>query len=156
AIAHELNQPLTAVVSYLETGRMLLESGTAAPERLDELMRRAVRQAERAGDVILRLRQFARKDETDRHAEDLNALVEEALAIALLGARQSGVHVTLDLDRSMVPVPVDAVQLQQVVLNLVRNAVEAMQEVERRELGIVTRISGDAAEITITDTGPGI
>jgi two-component system sensor kinase FixL len=156
AIAHELNQPLTAVISYLETGRMLLESGSAPPERLDDLMRRAVAQSERAGDVIQRLRQFARKGEADRRAENLNALVEEALAIALLGARQSDVHVTLDLDRNMTPVTVDGAQLQQVVLNLVRNAVEAMEGVERRELQIGTRLSGDTAEITVADTGPGI
>ena len=156
AIAHELNQPLTAVISYLETGRMLLEGGSAPPERLDDLMRRAVAQSERAGDVIQRLRQFARKGKTDRRPENLNALVEEALAIALLGARQSRVHVTLDLDRNMTPAPVDGVQLQQVVLNLVRNAVEAMQEVEVRELQIRTRLSGDTAEIAVADTGPGI
>jgi two-component system sensor kinase FixL len=156
AIAHELNQPLTAIISYLETGRMLLEDGAAGPERLDDLMRRAVTQSERAGDVIQRLRQFARKGETDRRAENLNALVEEALAIALLGARQSGVHVTLDLDRNMTPILVDGVQLQQVVLNLVRNAIEAMQEVEPRELQIVTRLTGSGAEITVADTGPGI
>jgi two-component system, LuxR family, sensor kinase FixL len=156
AIAHELNQPLTAIISYLETGRMLLEGGSVRPERLDDLMRRAVTQSERAGDVIQRLRQFARKGETDRRAENLNALVEEALAIALLGAGQSGVHVTVDLDRNMTSVPVDGVQLQQVVLNLVRNAVEAMQEVEVRELQIRTRLSGDTAEIAVADTGPGI
>jgi two-component system, LuxR family, sensor kinase FixL len=155
-IAHELNQPLTAVISYLETGRMLLEAGSAPPERLDDLMRRAVAQSERAGDVIQRLRQFARKGEADRRAESLNALVEEALAIALLGARQSGVHVTLDLDSNMAPVLVDGVQVQQVVLNLVRNAVEAMQTVERRELQIATRFAGNTAEITVADTGPGI
>jgi len=156
AIAHELNQPLTAIISYLETARMLLEGSSARPERLDDLMRRAVTQSERAGDVIQRLRQFARKGETDRRAENLNALVEEALAIALLGARQSGVHVTLDLDRNMTPILVDGVQLQQVVLNLVRNAIEAMQEVEPRELQIVTRLTGSGAEITVADTGPGI
>jgi two-component system, LuxR family, sensor kinase FixL len=134
----------------------LLQGGSVQPERLDDLMRRAVTQSERAGDVIQRLRQFARKGETERRAENLNGLVEEALAIALLGARQSGVHVTLDLDRNMTPVAVDGVQLQQVVLNLVRNAVEAMQEVEARELQIGTRLSGDTAEITVADTGPGI
>src|SRR4029077_8251775 len=76
--------------------------------------------------------------------------------IALLGARQSGVHVTLDLDRGMAPIMVDGVQIQQVVLNLVRNAVEAIETVERRELQIATRIAGNTAEITVADSGPGI
>jgi two-component system sensor kinase FixL len=156
AIAHELNQPLSAVISYLETGRMLLEAGSAPPKRLDDLMGRAVKQAERAGDVMLRLRQFARKDEMERRPGNLNALVEEALAIALIGARESGVHVTLDLDRGMTPVMMDGVQIQQVVLNLVRNAVEAIETAERRELQVATRMAGNTAEITVADSGPGI
>jgi two-component system sensor kinase FixL len=156
AMAHELNQPLTAVINYLEAGRRLLQGEAPSLDRLGDLMGRAVAQAERAGEVIRHLRQFARKGETDRRAENLNTLVEEALALALLGTRQSGVRVTLDLDRSLAPIEVDAVQLQQVVLNLVRNAVEAMEEVDRRELQIATRSLGDAVEITVADTGPGI
>jgi two-component system, LuxR family, sensor kinase FixL len=156
AIAHELNQPLSAVISYLETARLLLQADAGSPERLDEVMQRAVRQVERAGEVIRNLRQFARKGEAQRRPENLNTLVEEALAITLLGTRQSGVHVTLDLDQSVAPILVDGVQIQQVVLNLVRNAVEAMQAVEHRELQITTRVAGNTAEISIADTGPGI
>ena len=127
-MAHELNQPLTAVVNYLEAARHLIQGGNAATERLDDLMGRAVTQAERAGGVIRQLRQFVTKGETERRAENLNKLVEEALALALVGARQSGVRVALELDRSLPPVLVDRVQIQQVVLNLVRNAIEAMEE----------------------------
>jgi two-component system, LuxR family, sensor kinase FixL len=156
AMAHELNQPLTAVVNYLEAGRNLLERDPLPRDRIEDLIHRAVLQAERAGDVIRHLRQFARKGETDRRAKNLNTLVEEALALALVGARQSGVRVTLDLDHSLAPVAVDAVQIQQVLLNLVRNAVEAMEHVDRRELHVATRCSGDTAEITVADTGPGI
>lgn len=156
AMAHELNQPLTAVINYLEAGRNLLAGEPLSRDRIDNLIGRAVAQAERAGDVIRQLRQFARKGEADRRAENLNTLVEEALGLALLGARQSGVRVTLDLDRSLAPVAVDGVQIQQVLLNLVRNAVEAMEEVERRELQVATRRSGDMVEITVADTGPGI
>jgi len=156
AMAHELNQPLTAVINYLEAGRRLLQGEPPSLDRLGDLMGRAVAQAERAGDVIRHLRQFARKGDTDRRAENLNTLVEEALALALLGARQSGVRVTLDLDRSLAPTIVDGVQIQQVVLNLVRNAVEAMEEVDRRELQIATRSLGETVEITVADTGCGI
>ena len=156
AMAHELNQPLSAVISYLETGRLLLQADAGSPKRLDEVMQRAVRQVERAGQVIRNLRQFARKGEAQRKPENMNKLVEEALAITLLGARQSGVHVTLELDQSAAPILVDGVQLQQVVLNLVRNAVEAMEAVEHRELQITTRVAGNTAEISIADTGPGI
>jgi two-component system, LuxR family, sensor kinase FixL len=157
-MAHELNQPLTAVVNYLEAARHLLQRGPEAAERVEALMARAIGQAERAGDVIRQLRQFVSKGETERRSQSLNQLVEEALALALVGTRQSGVRVRLDLDRGVSPVLVDAVQVQQVVLNLVRNAVEAMEAVERRELAIVTRaIEGEAmAEVSVTDSGPGI
>jgi two-component system sensor kinase FixL len=88
----------------------------------------------------------------------LNQLVEEALALALVGARQHGIRPSLELDYTLPPILVDHVQIQQVVLNLVRNAVEAMQEVERRELVIGTRTIADleVAEVTVADSGPGI
>jgi two-component system, LuxR family, sensor kinase FixL len=154
-MAHELNQPLTAVTNYLEAARQLLRTGSGA-ERIDDLMGRAVAQAERAGGVILRLRQFVSKGEIERHVQNLNKLVEEALALALVGMGQSGVQVTLELDRALPPILVDGVQIQQVVLNLVRNAIEAMEGCDRRELVIGTRALPEMAEVTITDTGPGI
>ena len=122
------------------------------------MMEKAIAQAQRAGDVIRRLRGFVSKGETERRIVSLNQLVEEALALALVGARQHGIRASLELDHSLPPVLVDHVQIQQVVLNLVRNAVEAMQEVERRELVIGTRTIADldVAEVTVADSGPGI
>jgi two-component system, LuxR family, sensor kinase FixL len=157
-MAHELNQPLTAVVNYLEAARHLLENGPRSAERIGGLIGRAIGQAERAGAVIRQLRQFVGKGETERRPESLNKLVEEALALALVGARQTGVRVSLDLDNALPPVLADGVQIQQVILNLVRNAVEAMEEGERRELAIATRPrAGDGiAEVTVADSGPGI
>jgi two-component system sensor kinase FixL len=156
ALAHELNQPLTAVMNYLEAARHLFESTREATGQIGDLLQRAVAQAERAGNVIRRLRQFVTKGETERRPESLNQLVEEALALALVGARQSGVRVTLDLDRSLPPILADGVQIQQVVLNLVRNAVEAMEECDRRELLIATNTLSEMVEVTVADTGPGI
>ena len=157
-MAHELNQPLTAVMNYLEAARHLLASVPNSAERVGGLMARAVSQAERAGDVIRQLRQFVSKGETERRRESLNKLVEEALALALVGTRQAGVRVRLELDHSLPPVLVDTVQIQQVVLNLVRNAIEAMEAVERRELTIATRATaaGNMAEVRVSDSGPGI
>src|SRR5207237_9307755 len=120
-------------------GRQLLATGVGAPERINEMMEKAIAQAQRAGDVIRRLRGFVSKGETERRISSLNRLVEEALALALVGARQRGVRTSLELDHTLPPVLVDDVQIQQVVLNLVRNAVEAMEQVERRELAIGTR-----------------
>ena len=104
------------------------------------------------------MRQFVSKGETERRIESLNQLVEEALALALVGARQRGVHTSLELDDALPQVLVDHVQIQQVVLNLVRNAVEAMEEMEVRELVVATRTVPDQkmAEVIVADSGPGI
>ena len=157
-MAHELNQPLTAVMNYLEAGQQLLSTGMGGPERVGEMMEKAIAQAQRAGGVIRQLRGFASKGETERRIQNLNQLVEEALALALVGARQRGVRASLDLAHTLPRVLVDPVQIQQVVLSLVRNAIEAMDEVERRELTISTRaVSGQAmVEVIVADTGPGI
>jgi two-component system, LuxR family, sensor kinase FixL len=157
-MAHELNQPLTAVMNYLEAGRQLIATGVGGPERVSEMMEKAIAQAQRAGEVIRRLRGFVSKGETERRVQSLNQLVEEALALALVGARQRGVRASLKLEQSLPLVLVDPVQIQQVVLNLVRNAVEAMEEVERRELVIGTRAVTDQemAEVVVADSGPGI
>ena len=157
-MAHELNQPLTAVANYLEAARQLLVSGVGGRERINDMMEKAIAQVQRAGDVIRRLRGFVSKGETERRVQSLNQLVEEALALALVGARQSRVRTSLELDQTLPPVLVDHVQIQQVVLNLVRNAVEAMEEVERRELTIGTRAipQQGMAEVIVADTGPGI
>jgi two-component system sensor kinase FixL len=156
-IAHELNQPLTAVMNYLEAGRQLLSSGAGNADRVGEMMEKAIGQAQRAGDVIRRLRGFVGKGETERRVQSLNRLVEEALALALVGARQRGVRTLLELNEPSSSVLVDDVQIQQVVLNLVRNAVEAMEESERRELTVRTRAlpKKGMAEIIVADTGPG-
>jgi two-component system sensor kinase FixL len=155
-MAHELNQPLTAITNYLEAGRHLLSTGAGSPERIADLMEKAVAQARRAGDVIRQLRQFVSKGETERRIHNLNQLVEEALALGLVGARQFGIRVSLELSDNLPPVVVDAVQIQQVVLNLVRNAVEAMENFDPRVLTIATRAVGDTVEASVADTGPGL
>jgi two-component system sensor kinase FixL len=122
------------------------------------MMEKAIGQAQRAGDVIRRLRGFVSKGETERRIQSLNQLVEEALALALVGARQRGVRTSFELDHTLPPVVVDHVQVQQVVLNLVRNAIEAMEQVERRELVVGTRTIAEQGmvEIIVADSGPGI
>jgi two-component system sensor kinase FixL len=155
-MAHELNQPLTAVVNYLEAARHLLATAPNAAERVGGLMQQAAAQAERAGGVIRQLRQFVAKGETERRAESLNRLVEEALALALVGARQSRVRVTPELEPELPPVLADAIQIQQVVLNLVRNAIEAMEESDVRELVVETQRLSGMVEARVLDTGPGI
>jgi two-component system sensor kinase FixL len=157
-MAHEPTQPLTAVTNYLEAGRQLLASRGGGAGRVGELMEKAIAQARRAGEVIRRLRDFVSRSEPERRIQSLNRLVEEAVALALIGARQRGVRASLDLDPPLPPVFVDPVQIQQVGVNLVRNAIEAMEVVERRELVVGTRAIPDeeVAGVLVADSGPGI
>lgn len=157
-LAHELNQPLTAVASYLNGCRRLL--GVAEDVNnlmLRDAIDRAADQALRAGQIIRRLRQFVARGESERHVESLAKLIEEASALALVGVKETGVRVAFDFDPRAGFVLVDKIQIQQVVLNLIRNAIEAMQETERRELTVATTDREDGmAEIRVIDTGPGI
>jgi two-component system sensor kinase FixL len=157
-LAHELNQPLTAVASYLNGARRLLDGGkpedaTMARDAIDS----AAAQALRAGQIIKRLREFVARGESERQVEDLPKLVEEASALALVGAKQGGTRVSFALDPKARFVLADKIQIQQVLLNLIRNAVEAMQEVATRELTLSTRLVDDQTiEIVVADTGPGL
>ena len=129
ALAHELNQPLAAIVNYVQAMRRLLQaSNLALPPRIIETMDKTVAQAARAGDIIQHLRGFIRKGESERHIENLNKVVEEATALGLVGAKESGIKVRVDLSPAAMPVFIDKVQIQQVVFNLIRNSVEALPE----------------------------
>jgi len=158
ALAHELNQPLSAIANYMKGSRRLLEDST--DERatvLREAMDKAAEQAVRAGQVIRRLRDFVSRGESERRVEDVKKLVEEASALALVGAKDTGVRVRFDLDPRTTFVLADKVQIQQVLLNLMRNAIEAMEGSQRRELVLATApAANDMVEISVTDTGPGI
>jgi two-component system sensor kinase FixL len=158
ALAHELNQPLTAAASYLNGARRLLDGGKREDfPMVRDAIESAADQALRAGQIIRRLRDFVARGETDRQVEDLRKLIEEASALALVGVKEAGVHVVFDFDPLARLVFADKVQIQQVILNLMRNAIEAMQETERRELTVSTRLKKkDIVQIDVSDTGPGI
>ena len=117
----------------------------------------AAEQVLRAGQIIKRLREFVSKGDSDRQPENLQKLIEEASALALVGIRETGVHVSFAFDPGVEMVLVDKVQIQQVILNLMRNAIEALQETERRELRIsAAPDDGGMVMVTVADTGPGI
>ncbi len=157
ALAHELNQPLTAVINYVQACRRMLGSGDGGRERLLETMDKAVSQANRAGQIIHHMRQFMQKGETEREVESINTLIEEASALALVGAKEKGVLVRMELSPDLPPVLVDRIQIQQVVLNLIRNSIEALAGSIRRELTIRTyAANGRMVEVDVADTGPGL
>ena len=157
-LAHELNQPLSAIANYLNGGRRLLES--ARPDMLPlarEAMERATEQALRAGQIIRRLRDFVSRGESEQSHQNLPKLIEEASALALVGIKEAGMRVSYALDPAAVTVFVDKIQVQQVLLNLIRNAVEATQEMDRRDLLIRTRAcEAGMVETSVADTGTGI
>jgi len=156
SLAHELNQPLSAIANYMKGSTVLLEAPEVDRGRLRTALDRAAEQALRAGDIIKRLREFVSKGETERTVEDPAKLMEEASALALLGAKDRGVRVDLRFSRRVGPVIVDKIQVQQVALNLIRNAIEAM-EGGVRELVISVKATGDQmAQVSVADTGGGI
>lgn len=158
SIAHELNQPLTAIANYVETIEELLEEPN--PETL-EIVRAAMRdcaaQAIRAGQIVRRLRDFVSRGDSERHVESLERTINEASALALVGAGERGVEVEVKLDPEADQVIIDRIQVQQVVFNLVRNAIEAMSESPVRRLRISSQaIENGLVRVTIEDTGPGL
>jgi two-component system sensor kinase FixL len=158
SLAHELNQPLSAIANYMKGSRRLLEESSDERSALiREALDRAAEQAMRAGQIIRRLRDFVARGETDRQIESVSKLVEEASALALVGAKELGIRVRFHLDRRSDLVLADKVQIQQVLINLVRNAIDAMSNSERRELSVGTAPAADGMiEIQVGDTGQGI
>jgi len=157
-LAHELNQPLSAIANYLSGGRKLLERETPDMARAAEAMEKAADQALRAGQIIRRLREFVSRGESDREIESLSKLVEEASALALIGAKELGVRVSYSFDPRVDLVLADKVQIQQVILNLIRNAIDAMMTSPTRTLKITTEAADrdGLARVSVADTGPGL
>ena len=142
ALAHELNQPLAAISNYMKGSRRLL-ADSADPNRskIENALDRAAEQAIRAGQIIRRLRDFVARGESEKRVESLSKLIEEAGALGLSGARDQGVQLRFNLNPEYDLVLVDRVQIQQVLVNLFRNALEAMAHSLQRELGRIERQS---------------
>ncbi len=157
-LAHELNQPITAVVTFVRGARSLLREGGAEDrEAIEEGLDEAFEEALRAGSIVRRLREFVARGEVEKSIEALSALVEDASELALIGAREKGVEASFRLDLSVDSVLVDRIQIQQVLINLMRNAIEAMIGAPRRVLTIATIPDEPGfVRVTVADTGPGV
>jgi two-component system sensor kinase FixL len=156
ALAHELNQPLSAVTNYIRGSVAIIEAGEPDPGRLHNALSRASEQVLRAGEIIKRLREFVAKGETERAPENPVTLMEEAAALALVGARERGVRVNLRFNRGAANVLVDKIQIQQVALNLIRNAIEAVENEPAPVVDIRVDPQDEAVVFTVSDNGPGV
>ena len=157
-LAHELNQPLTAIAGFGEAAAAMLER----PEEPDkELLREVVadmaQQSLRAGGIVRRLREFVSRGDLAKAVEDLPKVVEEASALALVGARERGIVTRFHLAADATPVLIDRVQIQQVIINLMRNATEAMEDAPIKELSVTTALlDPGTVRVSVADTGPGL
>ena len=155
ALAHELNQPLTAITNYVQTSAMLLSTGDkAALTQVPEALDKAGREALRAGAIVRRLRDFVAHGELEHSLEDPLELVSDACALAAFGAKPHGAECMVSIPSNLPPLLVDRVQLQQVILNLIRNAFQSMGDRGRVVISAVD--DGRMIRFSVVDNGPGI
>lgn len=155
AIAHELNQPLTALILYLQAIRRAHQKGIDLNSVVGDILDKAAGEAERAGHIIQRMRQFVEKREPERHVRDINPLVDDAIELTLLG-QSHRIRVDRDTRENLPHVSVDPVQVQQIVVNLVRNAIEAAAGTPDPAIRVSTRMKDGNVVIEVGDNGPGI
>jgi two-component system sensor kinase FixL len=157
-LAHELNQPLSAIANYVQGSRRMLDRLDAeVPTALRGALDETAKQALRAGDIIRHLREFVTRGDTDKGPEDIKRLIEEAGALALVGSQERGITSVFDFSAEKGMVMADRVQIQQVLINLMRNAMEAMRESPVKRLTVRTRpVEGTRMQVEVEDTGPGI
>ncbi len=158
-IAHELNQPLTAISTNAQASIRMLESNSANTEMCLDVMERIANQADRAGEIIRQLRRFVRKEPLERAEVNVNDLVNAVVVLIRPEIRRANVILKLDLDRKLPKISVQPIQIEQVILNLARNAIESLldNEQEERRLCICTHSNGERRiEVSVRDNGPGI
>ncbi|WAC27566.1 two-component system sensor histidine kinase NtrB [Ancylobacter sp. SL191] len=155
AIAHELNQPLTALMLYLQAIRRAHSKGVDINRMVGDILDKAAGEAERAGHIIQRMRQFVEKRDPERHLRNLDPLVDEAIDLTLLGQTHR-VRIIRETSGNLPEVSVDPVQIQQIVVNLVRNGIEAAALTREPALRVSTRVLDGAVRIEVQDNGSGI
>lgn len=158
ALSHEINQPLAAAMNFANTCRRLLDKvNDPKIEKALSMAEKAVEQVGRAGDIVHRLRHFTEKRPPHRAIADINRVIEEATGLALIGTIGHGIESELKLAPGLPWVHIDAIQVQQVVINLVRNSVDAMAATERKSLCVETKLTPDnLVEVCVCDTGSGL
>ena len=155
AIAHELNQPLTAIMLYLQAAKRKV-AAESNDGKLVEIVDKGVREAERASQIIQRMRRFVEKREPERRQVFVPRLIEESLELVQLGTAVDGLSVEIDVPEELPEISIDPVQIQQVLINLLRNAVQAVREASIRRIGVSAAAQDHDIVIRITDSGGGV
>jgi two-component system sensor kinase FixL len=161
-IVHELNQPLTAIANFSQASKRLLEKGGDQSGRAVEFIEKSVRQAHRASEMIRRLRNFATRGAGEREPMVVNEVVQDAARLALIGTADQGIQTAYDLEEGLPQITADRIQVQQVVVNLIRNGIDAMLDPKADQDGTLcltiqtSRNKDGAVRISVADTGPGI
>ncbi|MCU7939220.1 MAG: PhnD/SsuA/transferrin family substrate-binding protein [gamma proteobacterium symbiont of Bathyaustriella thionipta] len=158
-IAHELNQPLTAIATNSFACIQMLEAGDIKKDKLMDILETIGLQAQHSGEIIKQLRQFVRKEQPERSIININDLIKEVLLFVATEARKANVKIICNSDKNIPEVLVQPIQIEQVLLNLLKNSIEALQSIdkENRRLIITTEVvGGNAVIVTVEDNGPGI
>jgi two-component system sensor kinase FixL len=161
-IVHELNQPLTAIANFSQASKRLLEKGGDQSGRAVEFIEKSVVQAHRASEMIRRLRNFATRGAGEREPMVVNEVVQDAARLALIGTADQGIQTAYDLEEGLPQITADRIQVQQVVVNLIRNGIDAMLDPKADQDGTLcltiqtSRNKDGAVRISVADTGPGI
>lgn len=158
SIAHEINQPLAAIVSFADASRKLIETGEDDAKTIDHALQQISGQGQRAGEIIRRLRQFVRKREPNHSSVDVNDLIQAAADMTAHDAERHGISLDLELDHRPLDALVDRLQIEQLILNLMRNSLEAINEsgASNGAIEVRSRRNGKEIEVEVVDNGPGI
>jgi signal transduction histidine kinase len=159
SIAHEVNQPLTAIATYAQACRRLMEGGSAQPPRVMEVLQHIAEEALRAGNIIHRLKDMVRVQESHWMESDLNALIRDVEQLASVDARLHDVLLSFQLAPDLPTILADGVQVQQVVLNLIRNGIDAVEEGGGGGGEVVVRterVGPKAVGVSVEDNGSGL
>lgn len=156
-IVHEVNQPLTAIVSFAEGCLRMVRRGVAEPAQMEDALGRVAEQGAHAGEILSRLRSLVRKEDSRREAFDLGSAIEETLLLVDHERRQQGIHVAVECEPGLPTVSADRVQIEQILLNLLRNAFHAVKGAKRRQVWMrVTRVDSHRIRLVVEDNGPGL
>jgi len=158
-LAHELNQPLTALVSYCGTAASLANALSSPPQQLGEILARATEQAHRAGDIIRNLREFVSKESKNKETFELDRIIYDVITFLKWEVQKSDVKIELHLGGQAHKVTANKIQIEQVLVNLVRNSMEALKHAKIVEGRVVIQtrlLPNDMIEVSVTDNGPGI